>query len=438
MKHCPQCSREYPDKAKFCNQCGRPLAEGPLEPAVEKPSAPAAETIAPAEQISAPTIVAAVPAAIEIPISVPDNPVAPPAAVAVAEEPPASPAPTPPEAPAYTSPAPPVSAPPEAPAPQMENRRGGEKIGALRKVGAVFLCILLFLFLLIPMAAYQVRDASTKGWISSFLENVSMSDLGNVEGVEETIGEWLRGLDPELEDVELDLEEGSADIERFMDRVYVREFIAQQLASYTDDLYSGASGTAFLPEDVSELLAENSEAINKQLSEMVDDLFGPRSEIEIRLSRADRNDLAKRLIGLLEDSGVDGYLDTDTLKAETPVVYYGLRFGFSYITAGVSLILAAAIFICLLKTLKNGLRAANRAGIVLIVLGGLLTPLALFPKLFADLWLQLFQEVRVLAVFAEEFFYTHILADLIVLAVGILLTVGTGLALNMRKKRAAQ
>lgn len=422
MKHCPQCSREYPDSAKFCTRCGHPLAEGPVESAAETIAAeavpaPAAETAVTAEE--PPAVVAAVPVAIEIPISVPDPPIAP---VAVAEEPP--------EAPAFT--------PQETPAPPEEKRRGGEKIGVLRKIGAVFLCILLFIFLLIPMAAYQVRDASTKGWISNFLENVAMSDLGAVDGIEDAVGDWLRELDSELEDVELDLSDGTSDIERFIDRVYVKDFLARKLASYFDALYSGDSGTAFVSEDISELMAENSEVINEQLSDMVDDLFGSRSDIKIRLTRADRNDLAKRLIGLLEDAGVDDYLDTDSLKAETPVVYYGLRFGFSYITAGISLILAAAIIICLYKTLKSGLRAANRTGIVLIVLGGLLTPLALFPKLFADLWLQLFQGERILAIFAGEFFYTHILADLIVLAVGILLTVATGLALNIRKKRSAQ
>ena len=422
MKHCPQCSREYPDSSNFCTNCGHSLADGPTEPATagEESPAPAAETSARKEtpETAAETdaaVIAAVPAVIEIPISIPERSAT---AIAVAEE----------------LPAPPVSPPRE----REKIRRGEEKLGVLRKLGAVFLCPLLFLFLLIPMAAYQVRDASAKTWISAFLEKVSISDLGNLEEIGEAVGDWLRELDPGLEDVELDLSEGRAEIDGFINRVFVREFIARQLASYFGNLYSGASGTAFEAGDISELIAENSETINDQLSEMVEELFGPGSELEIRLTRADRNALAKRLIGLLEDAGVDGYLDTDTMKAETPVVYYALRFGFSYFTAGLSLVLAAAVIICLCKTLKSSLRAANRAGIVLIVLGGLLTPLALFPKLFADLWLQLFQEVQILALFAEEFFFTHILADLIVLAAGILLTVGTGLALKMRKKTAAQ
>lgn len=453
MKYCSQCAREYPDSALFCTQCGIRLAERPAPAAEAAPaedSAPVAETVpaedSPAEaaadtimpdDFAEPTIVDASPAAIEINIAVPETPAAPtPAAVAVAKEP--APSPVVPPQETFTPVPPPVVPPQEAPEPQEENRRDGNNIGFFRKAGAFFLCIPLFLFLLIPTMIYQVRDASTEAWISNYLEKVSTSDWIGFEGIGDAIEDWLQGLAPELKNLEYDPSNEVSEIDRLIDSADIKGFAAGRLASYLADLYSGASGTAFEADDISGLMEENSELINDQLTEMVEELFGSRSGVDIKLTRGNRNSLAKQLIGLMEDTGVYDYLDTDTVKEETPVVYYGLRYGLSYIAGGVFLVLAILIFICLVKTLKSGLRATNRAGIVLIILGGALTLLALFPKLFGDLWLQLFDELHILALFAEEFFYTHILVDLGILGVGVLLTVATGVALSIRKKRAVQ
>lgn len=446
MKYCAQCSREYPDSAKFCTRCGLPLTEGPTEPeaesaAAESPAEPAAEAAAksdfPEPADAAPpmsgaspasdakedssAIVEAAPAAIEINIPVPEAPAAQPA-VAVAEAPPA----------------PPVSTPQEPPAPREEIRRGGDKIGAGRKIGAFFLCIPLFLFLLIPAMIYEVRDASTEVWIANYLEKVPVSDQIDLDVIGYAVEDWLQGLDPELEDVELDINDAASEVNSFIKNANVKGFAAQQLSSYLDALYSGASGAALREEDISELLSDHSDVIDEQLSDMVEELFGHDSGVEVRLTRSDRNNLTEQIVRQLEDAGVYSYLDTGTLREETPVLYYALRFGLSYISAGVSLLLAAAIFICLSKTLKSFLRGANRAGIVLIVLGGLLALLALFPKLLYDPWLQIFNDSDALALFAEEFFFTHILADLIILGAGILLTAATGLTLMIRKKRAVQ
>lgn len=451
MKHCTQCSREYPGDPKFCTQCGLPLADGPAEPAAasEAPVEPAVEAVAeaeasadsaaeadtaaesPAEPVSgevpavveaAPAVVEAAPAVIEVILPASGESAAP--AVAVAEAPPASP----------------VSAPQEPPAPQEKIRRGGEKISAIRKIGAFFLCIPLFLFLLIPAVIYQVRDTSTEAWLSNYLDKVSLSDQIDLDEIGYAIEEWLQELDPELEDVELDLREAGSEIDRFIRNAKIREFAARRLAAYLNDIYSGASSAVLTEDDISGLMDDNSALINDQLSEMVDELFGADSGISIRLTRAERADLAERIFGELEDSGAYAYLHTNTLREELPALYYTLRFGLSYIAAGLSLILAAAIFFCLAKTLKSALRAANRAGIVLIVLGGLLTLLALVPKmeLLSEPWLRLFNDADILALFAGDFLYTHLIVDLGILGAGVLLTVATGLALMIRKKRAAQ
>lgn len=427
MKYCTHCSREYPDSSAFCTQCGLPLTEGPAAPAVEtaaaaEPAVSAVEMIAAAEPAAeeTPAIVEAAPAAIEIRVPVPEEPAAP-AAVAVAE-------------------APPVFTPQEAPAPQEKLRRGGEKISVIRKIGAFFLCILLFLFLLIPAMIYQVRDASTEAWLSNYLDKVSLSDQIDLDDFSYAIEEWLQDLDPELEGVELDMRDARSEIDRFIENADIKAFTAEKLAAYLSDIYSGASGAALTEDDVYDLLDENSSLINEQLAEMVDELFGSDSGISVRISDNEREELAERIFGELKDSDAYTYLRTKTLREEAPVVYYALSFGFSYIAAGVSLVLAVAIFFFLLKTLKGALRAANRSGIVLIVLGGLLSLLALVPKMdfLSDAWLGLFNDIDALALFAEDFLYTHLLVDLGILGAGVLLTVATGLALLIRKKRAAR
>lgn len=456
MKHCTQCSREYPGDPKFCTQCGLPLADGPAEPAAasEAPVEPAVEAVAeaeasadsaaeadtaaesPAEPVSGevPAVVEAAPAVIEVILPASGESAAP--AVAVAEAPPAPPVSAPQEPPAPQD----VSATQEPPAPQEKIRRGGEKISAIRKIGAFFLCIPLFLFLLIPAVIYQVRDTSTEAWLSNYLDKVSLSDQIDLDEIGYAIEEWLQELDPELEDVELDLREAGSEIDRFIRNAKIREFAARQLAAYLNDIYSGASSAVLTEDDISGLMDDNSALINDQLSEMVDELFGADSGISIRLTRAERADLAERIFGELEDSGAYAYLHTNTLREELPALYYTLRFGLSYIAAGLSLILAAAIFFCLAKTLKSALRAANRAGIVLIVLGGLLTLLALVPKMefLSEPWLRLFNDADILALFAGDFLYTHLIVDLGILGAGVLLTAATGLALMIRKKRAAQ
>lgn len=451
MKYCSQCAREYPDESFFCMQCGFPLTARPApaveEPAAEEEPAPATEEITAGEKPAPaveepPAILTAVPASIDVHIPASEKPAAP---AAVAEKSPApSPVFTPPEPLAGTevlTPAPPPVIPPlEAPAPpeQTEKIRGGDNIGFFRKLGAFFLCIPLFLFLLIPTVIYQARDASTKDWISNYLEKVSASDWIGLDGVREAVEDWLRGLSPELKNLRYDPSDETEEIDRLIDEANVKEFAAEHLASYLADLFSGASGTAFEAEDISDLMAENSEIFDEQLNDMVDELYGSRSGLNIRLTRGNRNSLAKQVISLMEDAGVYDYLDTDTIKNTLPAVYYGLRYGLSYIAGGLCLVLAILIFICLVKTLKSGLRATSRAGIVLMILGGALTLLALFPKLFGDVWLRLFNDLHILALFAEDFFYTHILVDLAILGAGVLLTAAAGLALSIRKKRAVQ
>ena len=421
MKYCAHCSREYPDSSTFCTQCGLPLTEGPAAPAVETAAAvPVVEAAAAEPAVEeAPTIVEAAPASIEIRIPVPEEPATPaPAAVAVAEAPPAPPV--------FT--------------PQEKIRRGGEKISVIRKIGAFFLCVLLFLFLLIPAMIYQVRDASTEAWLSNYLDKVSLSDQIDLDDFGYVIEEWLQDLDPELEDVELDLRDAGSEIDRFIKNADIKAFAAEKLAAYLDAIYSGVSGAVLTEDDVYDLLDENNALINEQLTEMVDELFGSGSGISVRISDSEREDLAERIFSELKDSDAYTYLRTKTLREEAPVVYYALSFGFSYIAAGVSLVLAVAVFFFLLKTLKSALRAANRSGIVLIVLGGLLSLLALVPKMdfLSDAWLSLFSDIDALALFAGDFLYTHLLVDLGILGAGVLLTAVTGLALLIRKKRAAQ
>lgn len=418
MKHCTHCFREYMGDPKFCTQCGFPLAEGPAESAAaaEALAEPVAEAAAvpeaPAESAAeeTPAIVEAAPAAIEVRLPASEEP----AAVAVAETPPVL-------------------------APQESIRRGEEKISVIRKIGAFFLCIPLFLFLLIPAVIYQVHNASTEVWLSNFLDKVSLSDQIDLNEIGYAIEEWLQELDPGLENVELDLRDAKSEINRFIKSAKIKEFAAQQLAAYFDDIYSGAAGAVLTEADISDLMDDNSALINDQLSEMVDDLFGSGSGISIRLTGAERDDLAERIFSRLKDSDAYTYLRTTTLRENVPVIYYILRFGLSYIAAGVSLVLAIALFFCLVKTLKSALRAVNRTGIVLIVLGGLLSLLALIPKMdfLSEVWLRLFNDADTLALFAEDFLYTHLIVDLGILGAGVLLTAASCLALLIRKNRAA-
>ena len=333
INFCRVCGTPIDQETGSCPNCTKPVETAPAaqEPIVAEEPAVAEETVVPETPAVEDTV--ADEAVVEQPV-----------AVAVQE-------------------APTVQPEPIVEAPVIPVKYAKKRSGAGKVILTIFLSLLLFITSLLSVAVICVRHTTSEGAVLSMLEDVDYTEMLNsiytetdfVEHESEALSftDYLSDYFEENHGVTV----SDKQIEAFIEDSTVMDFFAEKVSAYVSDLYNGTEEFKITMREVRALLHDNADILEEHF--------------DVQISDESVEELADWLVDeeLLEE------ISTSVVKDENSAVFYALNIGFSYLTLA---ILLGLVLLCLVGMGLNDLsKGAMGAGIVFVIIGGILTALTL-------------------------------------------------------------
>ena len=370
MKVCPNCGASFDDMHKFCSNCGTLLnAVSEEKPAVpETPAEP--ETPAPAVEEPAPA----------------------------AEE----------AAPVTQEPVPETPAEPEKKAAEETKKQPEKKkVGVGRRILAVLLCLLLFVFLTTGTLGYAVRRATTEQGLSAILEDVNIAGMQAAPFFDDVTEELTLSelLSEDLSGVGLKI--GESSVAKILNSSGMKNYLSGQLALLCADIYRGRTNYEFDPDTLRVELQEGKTARVLQ-----------KEKVELTAAEADK------VVDLLTGYGIVDALSRDTIKDDMPAVNRAMNIGLSWVLIIALLVLSLAmiVLIFIVNRGRIGLSFGDIGGTALAV-GLILTLAAGLAKILPGLWQKICGGQELAAAMSGGVLTHNILISLIILGVGLVLAV---------------
>lgn len=370
MKVCPNCGASFDDMHKFCSNCGTLLnAVSEEKPAVpETPAEP--ETPAPAVEEPAPAAEEAAPVAQE---PVPETP----------------------------------AEPEKKAAEETKKQPEKKKVGVGRRILAVLLCLLLFVFLTTGTLGYAVRRATTEQGLSAILEDVNIAGMQAAPFFDDVTEELTLSelLSEDLSGVGLKI--GESSVAKILNSSGMKNYLSGQLALLCADIYRGRTNYEFDPDTLRVELQEGKTARVLQ-----------KEKVELTAAEADK------VVDLLTGYGIVDALSRDTIKDDMPAVNRAMNIGLSWVLIIALLVLSLAmiVLIFIVNRGRIGLSFGDIGGTALAV-GLILTLAAGLAKILPGLWQKICGGQELAAAMSGGVLTHNILISLIILGVGLVLAV---------------
>ena len=385
MKVCPNCGASFDDMHKFCSNCGTLLnAVSEEKPAVpETPAEP--ETPAPAVEEPAPAAEQAVPVAQE---PVPETP----------------------------------AEPEKKAAEETKKQPEKKKVGVGRRILAVLLCLLLFVFLTTGTLGYAVRRATTEQGLSAILEDVNIAGMQAAPFFDDVTEELTLSelLSEDLSGVGLKI--GESSVAKILNSSGMKNYLSGQLALLCADIYRGRTNYEFDPDTLRVELQEGKTARVLQ-----------KEKVELTAEEADK------VVDLLTGYGIVDALSRDTIKDDMPAVNRAMNIGLSWVLIIALLVLSLAmiVLIFIVNRGRIGLSFGDIGGTALAV-GLILTLAAGLAKILPSLWQKICGGQELAAAMSGGVLTHNILISLIILGVGLVLAVLGKLIRGKKHKEPAE
>lgn len=385
MKVCPNCGASFDDMHKFCSNCGTLLnAVSEEKPAVpETPAEP--ETPAPAVEEPAPAAEEAAPVAQE---PVPETP----------------------------------AEPEKKAAEETKKQPEKKKVGVGRRILAVLLCLLLFVFLTTGTLGYAVRRATTEQGLSAILEDVNIAGMQAAPFFDDVTEELTLSelLSEDLAGVGLKI--GESSVAKILNSSGMKNYLSGQLALLCADIYRGRTNYEFDPDTLRVELQEGKTARVLQ-----------KEKVELTAAEADK------VVDLLTGYGIVDALSRDTIKDDMPAVNRAMNIGLSWVLIITLLVLALAmiVLIFIVNRGRIGLSFGDIGGTALAV-GLILTLAAGLAKILPSLWQKICGGQELAAAMSGGVLTHNILISLIILGAGLVLAVLGKLIRGRKHKEPAE
>lgn len=385
MKVCPNCGASFDDMHKFCSNCGTLLnAVSEEKPAVpETPAEP--ETPAPAVEEPAPAAEEAAPVTQE---PVPETP----------------------------------AEPEKKTAEETKKQPEKKKVGVGRRILAVLLCLLLFVFLTTGTLGYAVRRATTEQGLSAILEDVNIAGMQAAPFFDDVTEELTLSelLSEDLSGVGLKI--GESSVAKILNSSGMKNYLSGQLALLCADIYRGRTNYEFDPDTLRVELQEGKTARVLQ-----------KEKVELTAAEADK------VVDLLTGYGIVDALSRDTIKDDMPAVNRAMNIGLSWVLIIALLVLSLAmiVLIFIVNRGRIGLSFGDIGGTALAV-GLILTLAAGFAKILPGLWQKICGGQELAAAMSGGVLTHNILISLIILGAGLVLAVLGKLIRGKKHKEPAE
>ncbi len=277
----------------------------------------------------------------------------------------------------------------------VESNPKKSKPKSLTTLITILLSISLFLTLLFSMVIFDVRNAVKDDNVEKLLDNVQATDL--LAGTESATNAELRRFYTRMK-IRHDVEMTDQQLDNFVNRSTVKEFIADEIADFTEDFFEGDAKLKITKRQVVNLLRENSRVIE--------------DELDVYLT----NDELQEIANWIFDGDELVIIDTSNLKEDAPAVYYILTIGLSYMTMTVFLILSALIIFFMIKNSFS--QAVCGIGIDFIVFGGLTGLVAMLAAWISPLW-ELICADSFIGIIIGNFMAVNALISVLLLVLGV-------------------
>lgn len=316
----------------------------------------------------------------------------------------------------------PVASAPTAPA--------KKKSSALTVILTVLVCLFLFLTTVMGTVIVVARRSTTEDGALKLLEEMEIVET--INRLNETAVN--NKADEDNEDKKSDDEKfidnlndyllkkagfplTERELEELIEDSTIKEFLAEKIALYCEDLYEGNDSFSLRKRDVVELLEDNERVIRREFKTSVpDDIF---------------EDLANWLV---DDDAIE-QMSVEKLKENMPVAYYALHIGLSYFTVAFLVLL---VLLCIFAMIKNSpSQAACGAGITFTVIGAVFSIAALIALWLPSLWETMCAE-SLIGTILGIVLYNNIMIYVIIFAVGVLTLIARAVVPRLLSKRAKQ
>ena len=296
----------------------------------------------------------------------------------------------------------------------VESKPKKNKPTALTTIITILLSICLFITSLFAIVIYDVRNAVKDDNVESLLDNIQATDL-----LDNTKFATNNDLDRFYNNMssKYGIEMADHQLNNFIDRSTVKEFIADKVADFCEDFFDDDAELKITKREVVNLLQRNSSVI--------------KDEFGVYLMDSEIQEIADWIFN--EDELV--IISSTTLKDSSPALYYILTIGFSYVTMAVFIILSALIIFFMIKNSLS--QAACGIGIDFIIWGGLSGLVAMLAAWITPLWETICGD-SFIGMIAGNFMAVNALISVILLVLGVALLVTRGLIIKHRAKKQGE
>lgn len=293
----------------------------------------------------------------------------------------------------------------------VESKPKKNKPKALTTVITILLSVCLFITSLFAIVIYDVRNAVKDDNVESLLDNIQATTM--LDSTKTTVDNDLERFYDYLSN-DYGIEMADQQLNNFINRSTVKEFIADKVADFCDDFF----------EDDAELKITKREIVNflQSNSSVIKDEFG------VYLMDSEIQEIADWILN--KDELV--IISSATLKDSSSALYYILTIGFSYVTMAVFIILSALIIFFMIKNSLS--QAACGIGIDYIIWGGLSGLVAMLAAWITPLWETICGD-SFIGMIVGNFMAVNALMSVILLVLGVAMLVTRGLIIKPHAKK---
>ena len=292
----------------------------------------------------------------------------------------------------------------------ISNNKFINKSSASKIIITVLLSICLFITSLTATLIFDVRYSLKPNNARYLLNNINVAELFSYAELssENDLEDFYKYMSENY-----DVEMTDRGLNSFVNDSTVKDFLAEKVSYFYEDIIDGDAEIKITKNEVSELIENNLEEFE--------------NEFDVQLSPYDAEQIAIWIFG----TETSFLVDSTAILQETPAIYYIFTIGFSYVTMLAFIILSIVIIFFIIR--NNYLRAFYAIAIVYISLGGLLSLIAMLSAWIPPLWKIICADSFV-GIVVGNIFSQNALLSILLLVFGIAVLLSRSLLIKYRKK----
>ena len=273
----------------------------------------------------------------------------------------------------------------------------------------VLLCILLFVTLFTAVTVYSVRNFTSEENVEDIIDELEYSDIASMVADANGISSGKKAMGMVLDPITEYLEKETGvtvsddDFEDFIERSDLKEFMAEKINDFFDDIFSNKNNFSLTTEDVYDFIDDSEKDIYKYLHVVLDETH--KAQISEYLIDEDASD----------------ELSVSEIKDDAPALYYVVSIGLSYVVLAAMILLS--IFMIFMAVYGDVFKGICGTGIVFTLVGAIFSIPAVISAAAPGMWQMICGDNLLISFITGKYLAANMSVFITVTAVGILAVV---------------